>query len=433
MWSSPTLPILKAADTDNNPLGAPITLHQEALIASLHSLGISIGGLFLSRLADFLGRKWTLIFISILELSSLMVLAFAHNVQYYYVTRLTQGSCLGASATVLPLFISEITEDHNRGKFGTLSTFFICFGNIYGFTMGSFFNVKIFTLFCCAPLLVSIPLFIIFIPESPIYLVSKGNKDEAKRHFMKYRNIGSSEADNVVKNTEYMIFQPRRSQKGPFACVEGSVILKAFCISILLFVLQQLSGIFAVMAYLKQIFSSAHIPLSENASSILISFIQLLAILISTSLIERLGRKFLLLTSSATVTISLLFLGMYFQLQIANFSYLHYISWLPLISLITFILGYGFGLGPVCFIIMSEVFPQDFKGKAASVSLFSSGISSFAVVYAFPIVRDLLGIAWCFWILAICSLLGIIFIYVLVPETKGKSFLEIQILLEKKL
>lgn len=118
VWTSSALPKLKF-NSEENPLGKPLTLHEEALITSLHFLGAGIGGLILSRLADTIGRKSTLIIISIFELFSLITLALAHNIKYYYVTRLIQGLCVGVSVTVMPVFISEISEDHNRGKFGT--------------------------------------------------------------------------------------------------------------------------------------------------------------------------------------------------------------------------------------------------------------------------------------------------------------------------
>lgn len=429
VWSSPTLPKLKSTDTSQNPLGRPITLYEEALIASLHSLGISVGGLLLSRIADYIGRKWSLITISSLEFTSLLILAFAKNVNLYFITRLVQGICLGSTATVMPLFISEITEDHNRGKFGTFSTFFMCLGNVYGFAMGSMFEIQSFTLICAAPLLISVPIFIFWIPESPYYLVSKGRRYAAKRALERIHSIQPNKAEKILVNTETIIRATCPSKRGciSFLCDYG--IRRGLFISLTLYIIQQATGLFAVLAYLSTIFSLANVPLSENISSIIIGCIQVFANIIAANFIEKLGRRILLLTSSVMITFSLVILGTCFELLKANYVLPYYISWFPIMALVIFILGYGFGLGPVCFILSSELFPQDFKTKAVSLSLFTSGVSSFLVVYTFPVVRDFLGISWCFWILSFLCALGFIFIHCFIPETKCKSFLEIQMIL----
>lgn len=387
-----------------------------------------MGSLLLSRIADYVGRKWALITISSLEFTSLLILSTAKNINLYYITRFIQGLCLGSTAIVMPLFISEVTEDHNRGKFGTFHSFFMCLGNIYGYTMGSLFGIKWFTIICAIPLVISVPLFAIFVPESPYYLVSKGYRNSAKIAFEKFLMIKPNKAEKVLIQTVNTIHETSM-KKSTFSFLLDPGTRRALFLICVLLIVQQASGLFAILAYLSTILSSSNIPLSENVSCILISCIQLFSNVLAATFIEKLGRKFLLLTSSVMVTIALLVLGLYFELLTSKYEFSRSASWLPIIGLVVLILGYGFGLGPVCFILSSEIFPQDFKTVAGSFSLFISGIACFILVYTFPIVRDLLGISWCFWILGVLCILGFIFIYCLISETKGKSFLDIQVMM----
>lgn len=421
---------MKEVDNEENPFEEPITLYEEALVTSLYSLGIAIGPVIFNRLADVMGRKWFLISISTIEFSCFMLLAFARNICYFYAARLIQGMGAGSGVTVLTLFITEIADNNNRGKCGTLSNVFQSIGNTYGYII-SIFQMRMFTLLCTLPFLMSIPLFIVFIPESPIYLVQKGKRDDARNAIRKFRNIDFTEAGKVLVETENLITETSQSDKGLLTLLKKPGFRKALVISNGLFVFLQLTGLFAVLGYLHNIFSLANVPISQDTSSIFISAIQTVSNFMSTIFIEKLGRKLLLMFSSLTIALSLLLLGTYFQLKSGEFLYIDRIAWLPIVSISILVIGYGIGLGPVTFVLMSELFSPDFKTRASSVALFSSGVASFAVVYTFPVVRDLLGISWCFWILQILTLLGLLFIYLMVEETKGKSFLEIQQMLHK--
>lgn len=433
VWTSPVMPILKlGSNGTENPIGKPIALHEEALIGSLHSLGISFGGLLLGRISDVLGRKYFLISISVLEFSSFIVLALADKIFYFYITRLIQGVCLGCSVTVMPLFIAEISDNHNRGKFGTLSNFFQCFGNIYGFLIGSLCKIRTFTLLCAAPLLLSIPVFITVIPESPTYLVSKGKRDEAKTALRKFRHLNVIDTAKELMEIEILLKETSYRKSIFLLLVSDVSYLKSQLMSMGIFFFQQFSGLFAILGYLHTIFSLANIPLSQDLSGILVSVIQLLSIMLSTILIDRLGRKLLLLSSSAIVAVSLLLLGAFFQLKYFDLIYINYISWLPVASVSILIIGYGVGLGPVCFVFMSEVFPPEIKTKAASISVCFGGICSFIVTYTFPVIRDNLGTFWCFWILAVISILGFVYFNFCIIETKDRSFLEIQSIIKNK-
>lgn len=428
VWTSPALPKLKVENGTENPLQRPITLYEEAMVGSLHSFGTCLGCL-VGTFTDVIGRKWTAIAISTTELAAFLILAFANHIYVIYITRLVQGLCMSAGVIALTIFVGEISQDHNRGKFCAIMSVFINIGNIYGFLIGSVFHLETFTILCAAPVMISLPLFLFFIPESPVYLLLKKKRIEARLAFEKFHNMASNEAEIDVRNAEIMIVTTTQANRNIFAIFWNREVKRVMLIGIGLTVFQEFSGIFAILGYFNDIFPDGTLPLSPYRMSILISVMQLVAVLTSAFLIEIAGRKVLLLISSATVVFSLLCLGFYFMLVNHNFYYLQCISWIPVASVILFIGGYATGLGPVVFVLMGEIYPTDFKSALSSLSILASGLSSFGVTYTYPIIRDFLGKFWSFLILSGLSAVGFVFFLICVPETRGKSFLEIQLLL----
>lgn len=431
VWTSPVLVILKDANSEENPLQRSITLYEEGIIASIHAAGIAFGPLILSKGADFIGRKWFLISIGLAEFFSFVILAIGIHIYMYYFARIIQGICIGCSITVLPLFIAEISESFNRGKLVTINSIFVSLGNVYAYTMSSIFRLKCYTLMCSVPALISAFLLIITIPESPIYLIMKNKRKQGKQALMKFRNIDFEEAENVVSEITEMISSIPVGEN-IFVFLKNRGFRRSLIISNGLFVFMQFSGIVAILEYLHMIFFIAEIPFSKNISSIVVGLTQSFSVLIATSLIEKLGRKRLQLLAATVVVISLFLVGIYFQLKTFRYN-IQCISWLPVICVIIFIVGYGTGLGPVSYVLLSEIFPPKFKLTAASISMLTAAVAAFFVLFGFPLVRDFMGIQWCFWFFSTATLLNIIFIHFYVIETKNKSFLEIQTLLEKKI
>lgn len=425
VWTAPTLETLKIDDANMNPLGHPITVYEESLIASLHSLGLAIGAPLFGKLSDIFGRKKTLLCSALLELIGFIILAFSNHVFYYYFSRSVQGLCLAFTTAILPVYLAEIAEDSNRGIFCTFVSLFSTLGNVYAFGIATFFEIKMFTLFCGLPIVLNIILFTLFVPESPFYLVMKQKTIEAKESFSKFHNLCPEEVEIVLKEIQCQTQQTNLKNE-PFSLANLLKIRKPLCICCGIFIFQQFSGLFAVLGYFGSILSLAKLPISGSVLSICVASIQLIPGIISSMLIEKLGRRILLLLSSLMIVVSLFLLGLYFFLESSNFTNLSQLTWLPITAMIIFIIGFGIGLGPISFVLIGEVFPTDFKTLGASISIFSCGVTNFILIFAFPLFRDILGLHWCFWILNIISLVGFVFIYFYVPETKGKSFAEIQ-------
>lgn len=431
VWTSPVVNILKANATHINPLGRTVTVFELSWITSLFTLGIAIGPLVLAKLADFFGRKWSLIFISTLQMCGFIILAFGNHVNYYYISRLTQGLSTGFMITVLPLFLAEISENFNRGKFGTFLNLFATLGNLLGYILGLFLDMKTFTLIFAVPSIINVLLFTIFIPESPVYLAMKQKNKQALISLEKFRNVNSHEANKILTEIEDMLEKSSKNRKFCYI-TRLFLIRKSFAIGLGLSAIQAFSGIFIIMGYLQSILSTTNLTISESLTVVLLGIIQVFLAILSTVLIEKLGRKILLLYSLGLIVTAFLLLGTYFTLRDAEFYHISNISWLPLISLIIYIVGYSIGVGPVIFVLKGEIFPLELNTVGVMICMMSLGVLTFFVTFSFPLCNEFLGTSWSFWILAFLNALGFTFTLVLVSETKGKSFLEIQEMLNGK-
>ncbi|KAJ8961415.1 hypothetical protein NQ318_014661, partial [Aromia moschata] len=407
VWSSPAIPKLKSSDPDINPLGSPITALQESWIAALPPLGATLGPLLTGKLADAYGRKKALILLAVLKMASYIVLAFATDINLYYATRLLLGVAVGMNYAVLPSYVGEICDDHNRGKFGCIMGLFLTTGVLYTIAVGPHVSLKLLTLSCAVPLIITIFCFLV-IPETPVYLAATGKRKEATKALMKLRGITKEAAEKDMIHILHLIDESSKSSRG------------GLCI------LQQIAGINAIMAFIEPIFNLTGSEIPPNISSILVAVVQILGIAVASVIVEKLGRKFLLLFSTISCTLSLGTLGLYFYLKQAEASYVKNIFWLPIASLIIFMLVFNIGLGPVPWALVSEMFPSNVKASAASLATSFCGLSAFVVTFSFPFMMEFMGPAICFWMFGGVCLVGAIIIYFGVPETKGKNIVEIQ-------
>lgn len=426
VWTSPVIPKLHRNDSNLNPLSEPITPLEESLIAGSCILGALIGSIILSKLPDIYGRKNVLIFISSLKFMSYMTLAFSHTVLLYYVTRLILGVGFGMAIALVPIYVAEICEVHNRGKFGAFIGLFLTLGNLYGFVIGSLFSVRVFTILCGAPLLLNLTSLIMFLPETPVYLMMLGKREDAKRALSKFRPSHSVYSQQELDKTDETLSVSTKSSNGEWTSLfKTKWLRKAMAACVGVSMLQQFSGITAIVGFIGPVFDSAGCELSGNTSAIIVGIVQVLSFFLASQLVDRLGRRILLLISSVSTGFVHIALGIYFYLLNVGVN-LDNVSWLPVVLLIMFFISYCVGLGPTPLILLSEMFPTEVKSFAAALVSFLSGASALFSIISFPLILNFLGATWCFCLFSIFCLLGAVFIYFFVPETKAKNINDIQ-------
>lgn len=194
---------------------------------------------------------------------------------------------------------------------------------------------------------------------------------------------------------------------------------------------QQFSGINAVIFYTVTIFKSAGSTMDPQVSSIIVGVVQVLVTFAAAVLVERAGRKILLVQSSAIMCLCLTVLGIYFHLKDHDHN-VSAIGWLPLFSMVMFIVSFSLGYGPIPWMIMGELLAPEVKGIATALTVLFNWTAVFIVTKSFPILIELVGSDCTFWIFAIIMALGTFYGIVALFETKGKSNAQIQLMLAEK-
>lgn len=431
-WSSPALAKLKDKNSEDNTLGREITTSEESLIASLYLVGAVVGPPFTSYFSEKIGRKKTMLIFTVPLFTGCILKAFAEEIWIYYLARFLCGTSAATAFTVIPIYVAEIADNSNRGSLGTYVALLTVIGYLFSYGVGPYVSILWLSLGCAAFSVLFFVCLLFIVPESPYYLLAKGLEDEALKSLCIFRQKSAEEAKpemEVMKKT-LVLLQAKGNLK---ELLNSRGLRLALGVLLACFVFQQFSGNFAVLAYLQPIFiySGNAETLTSQESSIIIGVVKIVACLITPFVIDRWGRRLLLIISCFGVALTLFALGTYFHL-LENKEDVSNLQWLPITSLILFVMSFNIGLASVPLLLIGELFPQKYKSAAGAVIIIFSSALSFVIAFSFPYMKDDIGLGPSFWIYAGFSAVGSVFCFFMVPETKGKSFVEIQEMLNKE-
>nr|QJX15772.1 glucosinolate transporter [Phyllotreta armoraciae] len=422
IWTSPVIGKLKSNDTDTNPLGRPITVIEISIIAGVPALTDVIGMLVMPKVTDIIGRKLHLTFTAITMVLAGVGLAFSTSILYMTLWRCLFG--FPAAYIVLSIYIAEICEDHNRGKFGCFTSLLHQIGNFLGFLIGPFLSVKMFSLVMTAPAMLF--LFICAVlPETPIYSMLRGDEDKCKAALKKLRGYKTDrDIDSDVMGLKESLKEEKKGKISDlFRKKEHRIALLLGCLGL---ILKVASGVTVIFTYLAPFFDQANTSLSGDNVAMIVSVVKIFVFAFTSFIVDRFGRRNLLVISSTATGIPLCAVGVYFYLQHINSPYIDYLQWLPLTGFLLMVISFGLGIGLIPHVLVTELFPSDLRAASSSVVTSISGMVMVGVTSLFPIVSVELGNHWCVWWFSFNCFLGAILIYLFLPETKGKSFDEIQ-------
>nr|WP_319999500.1 sugar porter family MFS transporter [uncultured Draconibacterium sp.] len=392
------------------------------LAVSSLTVGCLIGALFAGLLSDKYGRKKMLIFTAFVFIISALGCSVAHSLSVFIISRIIGGLAVGAASVLCPTYITEIAPADKRGSLVSYNQLAITIGILLAYAI-DYILVDAnnnWRLMLSVPMIFGVIFLILLIvsfPESPRWLVRAGDEDKAKGILKK---IGGEEfASNEVASISTSLKKDNtsRAKLGDlFKGKMGYVLL----LGTLLAVFQQITGINAVINYAPTIFEKTGMSsYTALLQSIIVGLVNFLATIIAVRLVDKKGRKILLLWGAAGMTISLTFLSLTFIMSgIGN-------TWV-LISILTYIVFFAASLAPVMWIVTSEMYPTKYRGAAMSFSTAVSWICTLVVVQFFPWILNNLGGTISFGIFAFFSLAAYIFIRIYIPETKGKSLEQIE-------
>ena len=346
-YSSPSLPDL----TTNGILVGT----QKSWYGSLITIGALCGSNAAGWMVEKHGRKSTIIYSAVPYVIGWLLLAAAEDYVVLYIGRIVTGFAGGMTTLCVPLYIAEISSKQIRGILGASFQIGTTTGILLVYTVGLYLNWRWLAIFS-AVFPTAIILLIQFSPETPRYLLLKGNKFKAVQSLVMLRNKSSDNLDITLEleDIQHNIEEDSRIESS-WSDFKLPSLYRPLFLSLSLMILQQFCGINAVIFYTESIFQMAGYSGNPGVPSVIVAAVKVAATCFSTSLMDNVGRRKLFITGGSLMTISCVSFGIYFYLSEVYME--HNISWLSLVSLILYVSAFSLGWGSIPWLIMSEIFP----------------------------------------------------------------------------
>jgi MFS transporter, SP family, arabinose:H+ symporter len=387
--------------------------------------GCVIGAMGAGYMSDKFGRKTILIVTAVLFAISAIGSAIPANLNQFVVARIIGGIGIGAASMLSPLYISEIAPADKRGMLVTLYQLAIVIGiNLIYFVnlliAGSGteeWNVEMGWRYMLGSGTLPSALFLVslfFVPESPRWLASKNRKAEALK--ILERVNGKNRADEVMAEIEITL----KEEKGTIGELFAPGLRTAMIIGVFLAMFSQITGINAIIYYAPEIFKSVGFGTdSALLQTVIIGLTNTVFTFVAIRFIDRAGRRKLLLWGVTGMAICLFGVGTVFFFQLSS-------GPLLLLFILGFIASFASSLGPIPWVLISEIFPTKTRGIAMSFAVLMLWIGVVLITQLTPILLKEAGGAVTFWIFGANAVLLLIFTYKMIPETKGKTLEEIE-------
>jgi SP family galactose:H+ symporter-like MFS transporter len=397
-----------------------LTTFEQELVVSAILVGAIFGAWMGGLLSDKYGRKFTLFVTSFLFIIGISFLYLAEGLDSLLVGRFVTGIGIGIASLTVPLYIAEMSPNRMRGMFVTFNQFAVTLGILVAYIVDfSLSEIGHWRLMFGVGMVPAILLLIglLFVPETPSWLAAKGKLEKAKHILTKVRPNDSH--DEVLEESK----KASRKKLCSWRRIFDKSIRPALVIGIGLSFFQQITGINALIYYGPQIFKLAGLETAASSTfaTLGIGVVNVLMTIVALWLIDLVGRRPLLITGISGMMVSLAVLSVSFFT-----SHLFNIGPIAVASLMLYIAFFAFSLGPITWILISEIYPMGVRGRAMGIAIFTNWISNFIVSLSFLSLIEFLGNGGTFALYTIISVFALWFVLVKIPETKGKSLEEIQ-------
>jgi len=335
----------------------------------------------------------------------------------FSITRFFVGVCIGMASLVTPLYLAEMSPAKIRGALVSLNQLAITIGiagaYFVDYELAASRNWRWMFITAVFPALVLI-LGMIFLPESPRWLARAGYRERALEGF---RRLGrGAEAEEELDEVERVLAE---EQEGFAMLLQPGFRIAAF-VGIGLAVFQQITGVNTIIYYSPEILRMSGYPSAQAAivAAGTIGLVNVLITIVSIFLVDRLGRRFLLLLGTAGMGVALTLVGLAFQRHTSGTAVFY--------AVVVYIVFFGIGLGPVVWLLISEIYPTKIRGKAMSLATLTVWGANWVVAGTFLSLIHGVGFSGTFWIYAVICLFAFLFCLAFVPETKNKSLEDIE-------
>jgi sugar porter (SP) family MFS transporter len=399
---------------------------QEGMAGASAILGCIPGAMLAGFLSDRFGRKKLLFVCALLYAVSGLLSAVPRTFTEFLVARFLSGLGIGASSMICPVYIAEISPEKWRGRLGSLFQL--------GIVTGIFLTLWVNKLIQgmgndlwntdagwrwmlgmeVVPALVFIGL-LFTVPESPRWLTTHGREAEASGILS--RIGGREHASKEIS----AIREAMGQEEGRFSELFSASYFRPLLIAVVLMAGSQFCGINAIIYYSTKIFESAGaLKNAAFTSTAWVGLVNLLFTFVAIAFVDRAGRRPLLLVGTSVQVIALVLVGWMFRAELGG--------WPLLLCVMGFIAAFAMSTGPIGWLLCSEIFPTKIRGRAMSVAAFTVWVCCYLVAQTFPMLNDskAVGPVLTFWIYAGVSFVTLLFVFFVIPETKGRTLEEIE-------
>ena len=405
-----------------------LTPFTEGLITSSLLFGAAFGGAISGKLTDRFGRRRVLMGLAVVFLLGTLGTSLAPTIAVMVISRIVLGLAVGGASALVPVFLAELAPAERRGQMVTRDQLMIVTGQLVAFVANAVIgnlwgeDQGVWRWMLVVATLPAIALWIgiAFVPESPRWLASKGRFAETLAALRRIRGADAAEAEyNEVRG----LAEKESAEAGSLRDFAEPWLLRVLLIGMGLSIVQQITGVNAIMYYGTQILSGAgfgtEAALTANIANGVVS---VAAAIFGIWLLGRVHRRRMLMTGLIGTGSSLLLIGL-----VSIFVSEGTVRAFIILALTVTFLGFQQGaVSPVTWLMLSEIFPLKVRGLGIGMSVFVQWMTNFAVGFSFPILMDAIGISNTFFIFVVLGLLALMFVRRYVPETRGQSLEQVE-------
>jgi SP family arabinose:H+ symporter-like MFS transporter len=394
---------------------------QTEIAASSLLIGCVVGASIAGWLSDRFGRRKTLIFSALLFALSAFGAALPRNLPEFAAARFIGGIAIGAASLLAPLYIAEVSPARIRGRLVAMNQMTIVSGILLAYLINwalSFAGPQGWRWMFVSAAVPSIAFFIamFFVPESPRWLTEKGMEEAAL--VVLTRVNGPVQANIELNQIKEVIAE----ESGTLGELFQPGMRRALFIAVSLAILQQITGINTVLFYGSLIFKEQVGNQTESSAigaNVIIGLLNFFVTMVALWLIDKVGRKPLLMISCAGMALGQLALGAAFLIQPPP-------AMLVLAAMLICVASFGVGLGPGVWVLMAEIFPTRVRGRAMSIATVSLWVACVALTMTFLTLVKAIGTTGAFWLYGSMCVVTFLIVWLITPETKGKTLEEIE-------